>query len=147
MNAIVEQPNLTEEKKQTYLKRVNQLYSKIRDCLQNQPLILETDEIDIIEALGHYKVPKLSIKTKENQLLAEFKPSGASVLLAEGAIDVEGCVDRGYLLYMLKNNPQTFFKIEADDWYWVEARINVQPQLIKPDQILQIITYVSDYEF
>ncbi len=147
MNAIVEQTNVTEEKKQIYLQRVNQLYTKIRYCLQNKPLTLESDKIDIIEALGHYQAPKLSVKTKENKLLAEFQPSGASVLLAEGAIDVEGCVDRGYLLYMLKNNPQTFFKVEADDWYWVEARINVQPQLIKPDQILQIITYVSDYEF
>jgi hypothetical protein len=147
MNAIVEPSNVAEQKKQIYLHRVNQLYTQIRFCLQNKPLILENYEVDIIETLGHYKVPKLSIKTKENQLLAEFNPSGASILLAEGAIDVEGCVDRGYLLYMLKNNPQTFFKVEADDWYWIEARINVQPQLIKRDQILQIITYVSDYEF
>ena len=111
-------------------------------------MVLENGSIDIIEALGHYKVPLLSIKTPEGEVLADFRPTGASVLLAEGAIDVEGWLDREYVLYMLKSDPQTFFKIEADGWYWQEQRLEKDPHFINnKTTLLQLITYVSDYEF
>ena len=149
MNMIVEeQQHNTQAKKQIYLQRVNQLYANIRNWLQDEPLILEEGELNVIEALGHYKAPRLSIKTKEGELLAEFKPTGASVLLAEGAMDVKGGIGLEYVLYMLESDPQTFFKIDADGWYWQEQRDNVDPHFINNKAtLLQLITWVSDYEF
>jgi len=80
-------------------------------------------------------------------VLADFRPTGASALLAEGSIDVDGGVDRGYVLYMLESDPQTFLKIDVDGWYWVEARINVEAHFLnEKTSLLQVMTWVSDYE-
>jgi hypothetical protein len=137
-----------DAKKQIYLQRVNQLYTNINHWLQDEPLILENGEIDVIEALGHYQAPRLSIRSEGGEPLAAFEPTGASVLLAEGSIDVDGGVDRGFILYRLKSDPQTYFKIDVDGWYWFEERVDVKPHFLNDKtQLLQLITWVSDYEF
>jgi hypothetical protein len=142
MNTIIEKPQ------QIYLQRITQLYSDIKTWLQDEPLIVENGEIEVIEALGRYKAPRLSIKTQEGEMLAELKPTGASILLAEGAIDVEGRIDLEYVLYMSKSDPQTFFKVEADGWYWQEQRDEVDPHFLNnKTTFLELITWVSDYEF
>jgi hypothetical protein len=146
MNTVVEQQN-AEAKKHLYLQRINQLYAKIGNWLQDEPLILENGKIEVIEALGKYKAPQLTIKTQKGEQLAEFKPAGASVLLAEGTIDVEGWLDRGYVVYMLASNPQTFYNIKVDGWYWQEQRLNTEPHFLNKTWLLQIVTWVSDHEF
>jgi len=46
-NAVAEQqPEVVEDKKQIYLQRVNQLYTDIRNWLQDEPLVLENGSID-----------------------------------------------------------------------------------------------------
>jgi len=149
MNMIIEeQEQDAQVKQQIYLQRVNQLYANIRNWLQDEPLILEETKTDVIEALGHYQAPKLSIKTQEGEQLAEFKPTGASVLLAEGAMDVDGDIGLEYVLYILESDPQTYYKIEADGWYWQEQRVDVDPHFLdNKTTLLQLITWVSDYEF
>jgi len=149
MNAIEQQqPEIVEEKKQIYLQRVNKLYTEIKKWLKDESLVLEDGEIDIIEALGHYKVSLLSIKTPDGEVLAEFRPTGASVLGAEGLIMVEGWLDKGYVLYLLKNGSYNLSEgIEADGWYWEEQRLNTTSHLLNKTWLLQLITYVSDYEF
>lgn len=123
-------------------------FTNINDWLQDEPLIPVSGEIDVTEALGHYQAPRLSIRSEEGEALATFEPTGASVLLAEGAIDVDGQIDRGFILYMLKSHPQTYFKIDLDGWYWFEERLNVKPHFLnEKTQLLQLITWVSDYEF
>lgn len=146
MNMVVEQQN-AEAKKHLYLQRVNQLYAKIGNWLQDEPLILENGEIEVIEALGKYKAPQLTIKTQKGEQLAELKPTGASVLLAEGTIEVKGWLDRGYVVYMLASNPQTFYNIKVDGWYWQEQRLNTEPHFLNKTWLLQLITWVSDHEF
>jgi hypothetical protein len=150
MDKILEQPqqNGVEAETQLYLLRINQLYTNIQNWLQDEPLVLENGEIEVIEALGQYQAPGLSIKTKEGEQLAEFKPTGASVLLAKGAIDVNGGVDKGFILYMLKSDPQTYFKIPTDGWYWFKDRLDVDAHFLnEKTPLLQLITWVSDYEF
>lgn len=150
MDAMVEksQQNENQIKTQLYLQRVNQLYTNIQNWLQNEPLVLENREIDVIEALGQYQAPQLSIKTTEGEQLAELKPTGASVLLAKGAIDVNGGVDKGFILYMLKSDPQTYFTVNVDGWYWFEDRLDVDAHVLNgKTPLLQLITWVSDYEF
>ncbi len=149
MNMIIEeQQQDVQIKQQIYLQRVNQLYANIKNWLQDEPLILEESKTDVIEALGHYQAPKLSIKTQAGEQLAEFKPTGTSALLAEGSIDVKGWLDREYVVYMLESHPQTYYKIDADGWYWQEQRVDVDPHFLdNKTTLLQLITWVSDYEF
>jgi hypothetical protein len=65
MDKILEQPqqNGVEAETQLYLLRINQLYTNIQNWLQDEPLVLENGEIEVIEALGQYQAPGLSIKT------------------------------------------------------------------------------------
>lgn len=138
------QPKMAETQKQNYLKHVTQLYTDIREWLQSEPFCLKNTEIEIQEALGRYSVPQLSIQTNTGEVLAEIKPVGASVLGAEGLIMVEGWLDKGYVLYLPKNDTDS---IETEGWYWEEQRLNTPPHFLNKTNFLQLITWVSDYEF
>jgi len=141
-------PELVEHKKQVYLQRIHELYRDLRTWLKDLPLQVEESETGIHEALGRYQVPVLTVKTAAGELLAAFKPTGASVLLAEGAIDVKGLF-REYVVYMVVGYPQQgYFNLKTDGWYWMQERLDVDPHLLNnPNTLLQLITWVSDYEF
>ncbi len=138
-----------ESQKGRYLQRVNQLYTNIQHWLQNQPLQIHVSDLEIEEVLGRYQVPQLAIATTQGDLLAEFQPAGAAVMLAEGAIEVKGWLDQEYLVYMKHSDPQTFYTgIERDGWYWIEQRLAATTHFISDkNSLLQLITWVSDYEF
>ena len=146
MNAmpIESQPKTAETQKQIYLQHVTQLYTDIRNWLQAEPFYLKNTEIEIQEVLGRYPVPQLSIQTDTGEVLADLKPAGASVLGADGLIMVEGWLDKGYVLYRRKNETD---RIETDGWYWEEQRLNTPPHFLNQTKFLQLITWVSDYEF
>jgi hypothetical protein len=141
-------PELVEHKKQLYLQRTHELYRDIRTWLKDLPLQVEDSQTEIHEALGRYQVPVLTVKTAAGELLAQFKPTGASVLLAEGAIDVKGRFFE-YLVYMVVGYPQQgYFNLKRDGWYWMQERLDVDPHFLDGQKILlQLITWVSDYEF
>lgn len=66
------------------------------------------------------------------------------MLGADGLIMVEGWLDKGYVLYLRKNHTD---RIETDGWYWEEQRLNTPPHFLNKTKFLQLITWVSDYEF
>ncbi|MCK5523332.1 MAG: hypothetical protein KAI83_09385 [Thiomargarita sp.] len=144
MNAMIYGSEQAETQKQIYLQHVTQLYTDISDWLQSEPLRLKNTEIEIQEVLGRYSVPQLEIQTDTGEVLADMKPTGASVLGAEGLIIVEGWLDKGYVLYLRKNETDS---IETDGWYWEEQRLNTPPHFLTKTKLLQLITWVSDYEF
>jgi hypothetical protein len=138
------QQTTVETQKNIYLQRVNQLYTQVKNWLQSEPVHLKNTEIEIQEVLGCYSVPQLLIQTDRGEMLARLKPAGASVLGGEGLILVEGWLDKAYLLYLQKNETDS---IETDGWYWEEQRLNTPPHLLNKMKFLQLITWVSDYEF
>jgi hypothetical protein len=144
MNAmpIGSQQKIAETQKQLYLQHVSQLYSNINDWLQPESFCLKNTEIEIQEVLGRYSVPQLEIQTNTGEILADIEPVGASVLGAEGLILVKGWLDKGYILYLGKND-----SIETEGWYWEEQRLNTPPHFLNKTTFLQLITWVSDYEF
>jgi len=144
MNAMPtgSQQKTAEIQKQVYLQHVTQLYSEINDWLQQGTLCLKNTEIEIQEVLGHYSVPQLEIQTDTGEILADIEPAGASVLGAEGLILVKGWLDKGYILYLGKSD-----SIETEGWYWEEQRLNTPPHFLNKTTFLQLITWVSDYEF
>jgi hypothetical protein len=148
LNSNTLAPDL-ESQKQRYLQRVNQLYANIQHWLQNQPLQIHVSDLEIAETLGRYHVPQLAIATTQGDTLAKFQPVGAAVMLAEGAIEVKGWLDQEYLVYMKQSDPQTFYQgIEMDGWYWIEQRLAATTHFISDkNSLLQLITWVSDYEF
>ncbi len=153
-----------EQKKQVYLNRVNQLFGNIKNWLKDEARV-EQQEIEITEKFtGTYTVPSLSISTQTGQALAEIKPRGAYVILAEGLVDVEGGFGREHLTYMVdggpdshKANPQNpvqifteqmFKDIDDDGWYWIEETTDEKVHFINDkNALLDIISQVSYYEF
>ncbi len=147
----------TELKQQIYLQRVNQIHAKIRNWLQDKPLILENSNMEVVEALWHYKAPRLSLKTEQGETLADLFSKGTSVLLGEGLIEIEGTVCVESIIYMLKDGliitdrngkDRPMYKgINQDGWYWIEDSYRNKAHLLNKPLFLDLITLVSDYEF
>jgi len=157
MNLIEEPQSMAiAEQKRVYLQRVNQLYQNIQDWLKNDDLVCTQSEVEIAETLGEYVVPTLAIQTVAGEDLAALKPVGASVLHAEGMIEVTGWLDRDYIMYMQAGGPgfidpaglrHPFYKgIGEEGWYWLN-RLNTHALLLQKSSLLQLITWVSDHEF
>lgn len=134
-----------------YVERIEQLYTKIRKWLAETNLVIIETRISILEQIADYKVTGLLIKTQAGKTLAEIKPAAASVIIAEGKIDMVGWLGTEYLLYMLKPRPElgtALYKgITQDDWYWIEDSYRNRAHRIEKNLLLELITLVSDYEF
>jgi len=157
MNLIAEPQSIAiAEQKRVYLQRVNQLYQNIQDWLKNNDLVCTQSVVEIAETLGEYLVPTLAIQTAAGEDLAALKPVGADVLLAEGMIEVTGWLDHNYVLYLLAGGPtfldpagikHPYYKgIGEEGWYWIN-RLNTHALRLNKPSLLQLITWVSDYEF
>ena len=153
-----------EQKKQVYLARVNQLFGHIKTWLKDDALQVEQQQIEVREKFtGTYTAPVLSIRTQTGQTLAEIKPKGAYIILAEGLVDIEGGFGREHITYMVDGGPYSYrpqpentdqlikkpmFKgIDDNGWYWVENSRLDRANTINKEVFHDLITVVSDYEF
>jgi len=151
-----------EQRKQLYLQRVNQLYDDIKIWLKDEQLVVVSKEFEIVELLGHYQSSLLIIKTPKGKNLAEFRPDGASVILAEGLININGWLGPEYLAYMVNGGPYSFRHsaqnqneyikhffyptIDADGWYWIEEKLNSEVHFLNKESLFELISRVSLYE-
>ncbi len=147
-----------EQKKQLYLQRVEQLYTNIQDWLKDEELILVPSDFEIIDAFGSYKGTLLTVKTPTGKKLAEFQPRGASVVLAEGLINVDGWLGSEYLAYMVDGGPcfirltndneekkwtPYYSAIQVDGWYWIDGTQKDGAHIVDKTLLLELIFYVS----
>jgi len=134
-----------------YIERIEQLYTEIRTSLTEKNLVVIETRVSILEQIADYKVTGLLIQTQAGKTLAEIKPAAASIIVAEGRIDVVGWLGTEYLLYMLKPRPELgtplYKGITQDAWYWIEDSYRNRAHRLEKDLLLELITLVSDYEF
>jgi len=149
-----------EQKKQLYLQRVNQLYDDIKVWLKDEQLIVVPKAFEIVEVLGCYQGTLLTIQSAKGKILAEIQPDGASVILAEGLIYINGWLGQEYLAYMVNGGPYSFRKsakhkqeyvkhffypsIDADGWYWIDGIQENSAHTINKALLLKLISYVSE---
>jgi len=156
-----EEYQYAEQKKQVYLSRVNQLFGNIQNWLKDEARV-EQQEIEVTEKFtGTYTAPVLSISTQTGEKLAEIKPRGVYIILAEGIIDVEGEFGHENITYMVdggpdsyKANPQNpvqiltekrFKEIDDDGWYWIEDTLEDKVHFVNnKNALLEMITQVSE---
>ena len=154
---------------QTYLQRVDELYSHFEVWLKEEELITNPEEIVIEEINAKYKVNKLTISTKSVEKIAEIVPIGFNIVGGAGRIDVQGRFDSVNIIYLLHGGPSIHFKervlrndktvfegkysskhlykgVDSDDWYWIESKLG-RAKHIDKELFLDILTSVSDYEF
>ncbi|EDN68901.1 hypothetical protein BGP_2677 [Beggiatoa sp. PS] len=156
-----------EQKKQTYLKRVNLLFDNVKQWLKDEPILVEESTREINETLMEddirdiYTAPMLGLYTQNHEKVVDLKPVGASVIIAKGMIDIEDPYgDREHITYMLKEQPLVLRKIgdqlvekprynnvNTDNWYWLNEGDRHNAQVMNPNLLRKLIMRVSDYEF
>jgi len=141
-----------EQVKQTYLARVNQLFTNIPEWLKDYPdLQLEHGEVVIGEELtDYYTAPVLVIKTPTQQL-AKIEPQGACIMEAEGRIDLVGWLTKEYIIYLVHGGPylrgkQIFKEVTNDGWYWVENNLKNQAHAMNQKNFLTLFRRATDHE-
>ncbi|HIE01283.1 MAG TPA: hypothetical protein EYP59_13505 [Thiotrichaceae bacterium] len=148
---------------QLYLERVEQLYTLIQQWLTAENLVIVSSRVSTIERQAIYKVTQLTVKTPSEETLAEIKPTSSKVIVGEGLIEIEGWFGKETLVYMTDGGPQImkpsrndrnkqvrvqmYKGIEVDGWYWIENSRRRRMHLVEPALFLELITFVSDYEF
>lgn len=137
----------SEQIKQTFLTRLNQLFADIQVWVTEEGCHTEQNEIEITEKIiGNYVAPSLSILTPQQQKLVDIIPTGAFVIVADGVVKISGQMDQQILAY-LRPNEQTIYNIYTDNWYWIEYSRDNQAHLLTKAVLLKLIGIVSNYEF
>ena len=142
-----------QQKVQQYIKRIEHLYTEIRTWFVEENLNLKVIDtrVEVLEQMAAYQITGLSVQTETGKVLAEIKPAGASVIVAEGRIDLKGWLGTEYLLYMRKHRPELgkplYKGLDEDAWYWIEDSYRNRAHRLDKTLLLELITLVSDYEF
>ena len=85
------------------------------------------------------------------------------MIVGEGLIEIEGWFGKETIVYMTDGGPQitkpsrndrtkpirvAMYKgVEVDGWYWIEDSRRRRMHLVDQELFLELITFVSDYEF
>ncbi len=145
-----------------FLTHVNSLFAEIETWLRAAGLkILKTDIEINEEDYGSYHAPKITVLSPAGTELAEITPVGASILGANGRVDMQGFADKIILLDMdaggpIRNNtgsagkPETtarplFRGIDSAGWYWIENRISNKAHKLNSELFFDLLTEVADY--
>lgn len=144
MTFLEEAREQSEQIKQTFLARLNQLFADIQVWVTAEGWYTEQNEIEITEKIiGNYVAPVLSILTAKQQKLVDIIPTCAFVIVADGVVKISGEMGQQILVY-LRPNEQTIYNIYADNWYWIEYTRDNQVHLLTKDILLKLIGIVNE---
>ena len=151
--------------KNEFLQKVEVLFSDINQWIKETGLATSTLEIEITEeAFGSYKSSKLLIKNREEREIAQIIPIGASILGANGRVDMKGMYDTVIIVDLNKGGPKmtstirdsegnelstntTYFYRGIDEagWYWIENKRD-KGHLLNSKLFFDLLSEISDYE-
>lgn len=154
-----------KQKLSKFLNRVESLFTEIKQWLNNTDLIVIPIDITISEQdFGEYHCNKLIIKNKHEKEIAQIIPIGASILGANGRVDIKGLYDNVIISDFKKGGPKmmTIHKdkngnetvgrthyyyrgIDQDGWYWIEDKRS-KGHLLDSELFFDLLAEVSDYE-
>lgn len=149
---------------QLFLESIAELYENIESWLDTTSIQTDREEIELKEEhYGTYKAQKLIIKNTAGKSIAEVVPVGASVIGANGRVDLIGRHDRVIIVSLEKGGPTMtttvscgdnketsvtkFYRgVEEAGWYWVEDRRRGKAHKIDQEIFYELLEEVSDYE-
>ncbi len=142
---------------ETYLNNIKTLYSSIRAWLSDKEFSFEENDHQLNEErFCLYKTTKMGIDLSENEKnlrLGELCPVSASVLGADGRVDLIGDFDQLIFLYLMPERPDGTIKevpykgVKQNGWYWIEDYRRAKAHLIEKELFFELLEVVSDYEF
>ncbi|OQW92264.1 MAG: hypothetical protein BWK78_02210 [Thiotrichaceae bacterium IS1] len=151
------------EKQQIYLDRVGQFFAQVNNWIPSEFNRIETTQW-VTDNTGKYEVPVLSMSIPQpptpeidDGAIADLLPEGTSVLMGEGLIKMKGMFGEEWIMYLLKESvkirdrfgrERPMFKgIRTDGWYWIEDTHRNRAHLMNREIFLELVTFVSEYEF
>lgn len=146
-----------------FLTHVNNLLSSMESWAMAEGLKVSKSEVELNEEVyGRYLAPKITILHPDGSMLAEITPIGASVLGANGRVDMQGYADKVILLDLDAGGPvrhpkhlagspepQTrplFRGIGSAGWYWIENRVSSKGHKLGREVFFDLLAEVADYE-
>jgi hypothetical protein len=154
-------PAQLQQQQQTYLTRVEQFYSQVKEWRKPDFKIIENEKVNVRDHTGEYDVPVLTIfKTglpEPDVLVADLLPKGTAVFMAEGLIKLIGESSEEWIMYFLKKNIPTvtdragqtrsmYKGVQQDGWYWIDGHRS-RAHLMEDQLLLDLLSVVSGYEF
>jgi len=154
------------DKARTFGIRVLDLYKQVEGWVKDTSLKMEQQEHSVVEELyGSYNVPQLEVRRGDGAHVALLVPIGASVIAAEGRIEIVGTRDRQPLVYFAGGGPhvnvtigggpspvqtsrRVFKDVTSEGWYWPEDVRLGRARPLDATLFKDLLRAVSDlYEF
>lgn len=149
---------------EAYVQYVRNLLSEVRGWCEGRDLTVDSNVVTINqEGIPKYEAPSLHV-SKGGVALARLEPVGSKVICAQGRVELIGRMHRRQgLVFRVaadatfpkpnsagektgRYKPPTLARVDKDGWYWTEGAV-LRPKLVDESLFLDLLTYVSDYEF
>ncbi|MDO9142034.1 MAG: hypothetical protein Q7U38_17065 [Methylobacter sp.] len=158
MNSVI------QEHPSSFLASLDKAFANIEQWAISAGLKVVKSKILITEErFGTYSAQKLSILNSFGTELAEVIPVGASILGANGRIDIKGAYDKVILVDLNIGGPtmtttvtvgdhkethaRHFYRgIDEAGWYWIESKISGKGHKLTNELFFELLAEVSDYE-
>jgi hypothetical protein len=154
------------DKARIFGTRVLDLYKRVDGWVKDTSLKTERQDHSVTEEpYGSYNIPQLELKRGDGTHVATVVPMGASVIAAEGRIEIVGARDRQPLVYFAAGGPQVnvtigggtnpipsshpvFRDVKSEGWYWLEDVRLGRARPLDAALFKDLLRAVSDlYEF
>lgn len=159
-NAIRKSPS-------TFLASLSGLFLNIETWITSDEHGLSIDKSERSldeEEYGIYSAPQLTILNADGDKIAEVVPIAASVLGANGRVDIKGRYDNVTILDFNKGGPQisvpntqdenphirttALYKgIDEAGWYWIEHKFSSKGHKLNRELFFEILTDVCEYAY
>jgi len=149
-----------------YRDRVVGFYEQVSNWLKGTPLQMGHKSITLQEdVFGTFEMPVLEISAASGRRVAQLQPIGASVIGAEGRVDLVGDRDRQSILYFGTEGPhidvsvdsgggttrishRLFKGVTVAGWYWLEDARLGRARSLDEGLFKELLRGVADiYEF
>jgi hypothetical protein len=149
------------EKVSVYLERLNTFLGQARAWCAARNLVLAETTVDLDEeGLPRYQARGLRISTADGKVLASLTPVGASIIGAQGRVDLVGRMATHALLYQTEkglvvsvrandgsgSSKPMWSGINGDGWYWIEAVVR-KARRIDESLFIDLLSDASDHDF
>jgi hypothetical protein len=151
------------QKARIYCDRVSRLYGQVELWLKDTSLqTRQTAHVLSEELFGKYRTSLLEIYDPYSKLVATLQPTGASVIGAEGRVELRGRIAREGVVYFPAGGPQArrrvgvgpsatwvshpvFKGVSDEGWYWLESARLSRARPLDKDLFMDLLKGVSDY--
>jgi hypothetical protein len=149
--------------KQELLEELENLYKDVITWVNARGLLTSRSRIVLREEeVGEYEAPVLQVIDGDH-IIASLRPVGASIIGANGRVDLEGKVVSEILSLLEAGGPsitisegipggtspqrthRLFSEVSESGWYWIESRTRGRAHQLTSEVFFDLLKRVSNY--